>query len=145
MIGSLKKLHQMTIWNHMSHCKTLNGYIPLLPTLRDSVSAVASSKNGNIAFNDATSTGIILATCPTAWQNQYNMNHRTIPESPRAMLQDLENIDKVFANKYNEKARANKAKASKAPKTGRDVPGKRRNGGGSNGPAPKKGHPTKYC
>ena len=67
-------------------------YIALLPTLRDSASAIASTKKRNISFNDAKAAGIILATCPTEWRNQYEMNHRTVPESARAMLQDLENI-----------------------------------------------------
>jgi hypothetical protein len=104
MMGSLRKPFQMTIQNHMSGCKTLNGYIALLPMLRDSAPAVASTKKGNIPFNDATSAGIILATCPTEWQNQYKMNHRTIPESPRAMPQDLENIEKVYVERTNNKA-----------------------------------------
>ena len=86
MIGSLKKPHQMTIQNHMSRCETLNGYITLFPMLRDSESADASTENGIVAFNDTTSAGIIPATCPIAWHNQYKMNHRTVPESPRAML-----------------------------------------------------------
>ena len=55
----------MTIQNRVSHCKTLNGYITLLPMLRDSASAVASTEKGNIPFNDAKAADIILATCPT--------------------------------------------------------------------------------
>jgi hypothetical protein len=31
MMGSLKKPHQMTILNHISCCKTMNGCIPLCP------------------------------------------------------------------------------------------------------------------
>jgi hypothetical protein len=81
MMGSLKKPHHMTIQNHVSCCKMMNGYITLLPTLRDSASAVTSTEKGNIAFNDAMIAGIILATCTVAWWNQYNMNHRTVPES----------------------------------------------------------------
>ncbi len=33
MMGSLKKPHKMTIKSHVSSCKTMNGYISLLPTL----------------------------------------------------------------------------------------------------------------
>ena len=115
--------------------------------LRDSVSAVTSTKKGNIALNNATSTstGIILTACPVAWQNQYKMNHRTVPESPRAMIQDLENIETVSAEKYNKKGRTNKAKAGTAPKTGGHVPRKHVNGCGFKGPAPKKGCTIKYC
>ena len=81
MMGSLKKPHHMTIQNHVSCCKTINGYITLLPMLRDSTSAVAPTKKGNIAFNDTTIAVIILATYAVAWRNQYEMNHRTVPES----------------------------------------------------------------
>jgi hypothetical protein len=61
------------------------------------------------------------------------------------MLQDLENIEKLFIEKYNEKAQANKAKAVTAPKTAEYVPKKRVHGGGSNRGAPKKGCSAKYC
>ena len=50
MMGSLKKPHLMTIRNHMSHCKMMNGYIAKLPMLQDSLSAVTSTKKGNIPF-----------------------------------------------------------------------------------------------
>jgi hypothetical protein len=73
------------------------------------------------------------------------MNHGTIPESTRTMLQDLENIEKVYVECANNKARANKAKASTAPKSGGQVPRKHVREGGSKGPAPKKVHSAKYC
>jgi hypothetical protein len=68
-----------------------------------------------------------------------------VPESPRAMLMDLENIEKLFIEKYNKKARANKAKAATAFKMAERVPKKRTHRGGSNQGAPKKGPSTKYC
>jgi hypothetical protein len=36
MMGSLRKPHKMPIKGHVSRCETMNGYISLLPTLRDS-------------------------------------------------------------------------------------------------------------
>ncbi len=47
------------------------------------------------------------------------MNHKTVQESTRSMLHDLETIKKVFAEKNNEKAKANVAKAGTAPQKGR--------------------------
>ena len=73
------------------------------------------------------------------------MNFNTIPKSLRAMLHYLENIRKVFVDKNNEKARANKAKADTAPKHGKHVPRKHDREGSSKGPAPKRVHSTKYC
>ena len=61
------------------------------------------------------------------------------------MLQDLENIEKLFVENYNKKARANKAKAATAPNTAECVPKKRAHGGGSDRGAPKKGRSAKYC
>ncbi len=61
------------------------------------------------------------------------------------MLQDLKNINKLFIEKYNEKARANKAKAATAPKMAERVPKKCVHGGGSNRGAPQKGRSAKYC
>jgi hypothetical protein len=63
MMGSLKKPHRMTIKNHVSCCKTMNGYISLLPMLQNSSLAVASTKKGNVPFNNATLASIVLATC----------------------------------------------------------------------------------
>jgi hypothetical protein len=54
------------------------------------------------------------------------------------MLQGLENIKKLFIEKYNEKAQANKAEAATAPKTAEHVPKKHAHGGGSDRGAPKK-------
>ena len=120
----------------------MNGCIGHLPTLQDSPLVVASSKKENIPFNEATMASIILATCPTDWRNQYEMNHKTIPESTRSMILDLENIEKVFATKDSKKTRSNTAAAGTAPKKGVIVP---RKGRGSAGPAPKKASSTKYC
>ena len=61
------------------------------------------------------------------------------------MLLDLENIKKLFVERYDEKARANKAKAATASKAAElRVPKKRANEGGPKG-APKKGRSAKYC
>ena len=61
------------------------------------------------------------------------------------MLLDLENIKKLFVERYIEKARANKAKAATAPKPGEHVPRKHAREGGSIKGALKKGRSAKYC
>jgi hypothetical protein len=71
--------------------------------------------------------------------------HKTVPELPPAMLPDLESIKKLFVEKYNKKAWANRAKAATAPKMAERVPKKHAHGGGSDRGAPKKGHSAKYC
>ncbi len=145
MMGSLKKPHRMTIKKHVSRCKTMNGYISLLPTLQDSSLAVASTEKGNVPFNDATLASIVLFTCHIDWRNLYKLNQKTILESARLMLHDLETIEKVFVEKNNEKAKANVVKAGTVPQKGLSVPRKKGKGGGSGGPAPKKARTAKYC
>ncbi len=129
---------------HISRIEVLNKYLGILPTIKYSPLAVASTEMCNVPFTEATHASIILSHLPVAWRNQYYLTHKTVPESPRAMLQDLENIEKLFIKKYNEKTLANKAKAATAPKTAEHVPKKRAHGGGSNRGAPKKGRSAKY-
>jgi hypothetical protein len=123
----------------------MNGYISLLPMLQDSSLAVASTKKGNVPFNNATLASIVLATCHIDWRNHYELNHKTAPESTRLMLHDLETIKEVFVEKNNEKAKASVAKAGTAPQKGVSVPRKKGKGSGSGGPAPKKTRTSKYC
>jgi hypothetical protein len=130
---------------HISCMEALNKYLGILPTIKSSPLAVASTEMGNVPFTEATHLSIILSHLPVAWRNQYNLTHGTVPESPRAMLMDLKNIKKLFVEKYNEKARANKDKAATASKTAECVPKKHAHGGGSDQGAPKKGCSAKYC
>jgi hypothetical protein len=74
------------------------------PYHQDSPLAVASTEMGNVSFMEATHASIILSHLPVEWRNQYNLMHKTVLESPRMMLQDLENIEMLIVEKYNEKA-----------------------------------------
>jgi hypothetical protein len=119
-----------------------------LPTIKNSPQAVASTEYGNVPFNESTLASIILSHLPVAWRNQYNLTHTIVPESPRAILLDLENLERVFAERSNEAARANKAKVAAAAKSAGDhVPrkGKRAHGGGLDKGTPKKGRTDKFC
>jgi hypothetical protein len=130
---------------HISLMEVLNKYLGILPTIKNSPLAVATTEMGNVPFTEATHASIILSHLPVVWRNQYDLTHKTVPELPRAMLQDLENIEKLFAEKYNKKARANKAKAATAPKTAERVPKKHAHWGGSDREVPQKGRSAKYC
>jgi hypothetical protein len=71
----------------------LNDYVRYLPTLKDSPKAVPTTKKGNIPFGEADLlAAIMLASVPMSWQNQYNLNHTTVPESTQTLLPDLESI-----------------------------------------------------
>jgi hypothetical protein len=145
LMCSFKKPVRWTIQMHISHTEALNKYLGILPTIKNSPLAVASMEMDNVPFTKATHASIILSHLPVAWRNQYNLTHSTVPESPRAMLMDLKNIEKLFVEKYNKRARANKAKAATASKRAERVPKKHAHGGGSDQGAPKKGCSAKYC
>jgi hypothetical protein len=128
--------------------ETLNKYLEQLPTIKNSPQAVALTEYGNVPFNKLTLASIILSHLPVAWRNQYNLTHTIVPESPRAILLDLENLKKVFAERSNEAARANMAKVAAAAKSAGDhVPrkGKHAHGGGLDKGTPKKGRTDKFC
>ncbi len=92
--------------------KVLNGYLGYLPTLKNCPKAVATTKKGNVLFEEADLASIMLTALPLTWQNQYNLTHSMVPESPRA-LADLENIERVMLERYGEKQRS-KDKAATA-------------------------------
>jgi len=146
MLCNLKKPAKSIIRSHVTRMETLNKYLGLLPTIKNSPQAVASTELGNVPFNESTLASIVLTHLPAAWRAQYALTHKLVPESPRAILNDLENIEKLFAEKANEAARANKAKVASAMKADDRVPRKgKRTGGGPDRGAPKKGRTDKYC
>ena len=73
------------------------------------------------------------------------MTHQTVPESPHTMLQDLETIKKVIAERYNDKARTNKTRAATAPKANEPRVPKKHRGKDSKGGTRKKERSNKYC
>jgi hypothetical protein len=90
---AVRKPQRATVRQHILHMGVLNDYVKHLPTLKDSSKAVPTTKNGNITFGKADLAAIVLLSVPMLWQNQYNLNHSTVPESTRALLPDLEAIE----------------------------------------------------
>jgi hypothetical protein len=76
-----------------------NNYVPHLPTLKDCSKAVPTTKKGNIPFSEADLAAIVLLSVPMSRQNQYNLNHSTVPESTRTLLPELEAIEQVMVEK----------------------------------------------
>jgi hypothetical protein len=77
------------------------------------------------------------------WQNQYNLNHSTVPESARTLLLDLEAIEQVMVEKKGVNLKV-KGKGSTAPSKAKGNP-KHKASGGPNGRVPKKGRSEKFC
>jgi hypothetical protein len=70
--------------------------------------------------------------------------HSMVPEAPRTLLPDLENIVRVMLKKYNEKLKA-QVKATTARADGKGKPKKGSSEKGSSLRVPKKAHAEKFC
>jgi hypothetical protein len=121
----------------------LNDYVKHLPTLKDSSKAVPTMKKRNIPFGEADLAAIVLLSVLMLWQNQYNLNHSTVPESTCMLLLDLEAIEQVKFEKKGVNLKA-KGKGSTAPSKAKGNP-KRKAYGGPTGRVPKKGCSEKFC
>jgi hypothetical protein len=121
----------------------LNYYVKHLPTLKNSSKAVPTTKKGNIPFGEADLAAKVLSSVPMLWQNQYNLNHSTVPESTHTLLPDLEAIERVMVETKGANLEA-KGKGSTAPSEAKGNP-KRKASGGPTGQFPKKSRSEKFC
>jgi hypothetical protein len=106
----------------------LNDYVKHLPTLKDRPKAVPTMKKGNIPFGKADLAAIVLASVPMLWQNQYNLNHSTVPESACTLLPDFEAIERVMVETHSQKLKA-KGKGSTAQSESKGNPKSKASGG----------------
>ncbi len=124
----------------------LNDYLAYLPTVFDSSMAVAGTKKMNVPFDEADLARIVLNLVPSSWVNQYNMTHSTLPKNPRALLNNLDAIERVMDEKHNAtlKAKAKEATAASAAAKGSS---KKHPASGNSGElrVPKKARPSKFC
>ncbi len=67
---SVKKPVRWTICMHISRIEVLNKYLGILPTIKNSLLAVATTEMGNVPFMEATHASIIVSHLPFAWRNQ---------------------------------------------------------------------------
>ncbi len=111
--------------------------------LKDSPKAVLTTKKRNIPFDEADLATIVLESVPMTRQNQYNLNHSTVPELTHALLPDLEAIECIMVEKHNKKLKA-KGKAATARPEAKSNP-KQKASGGSTDQVPKKGCSEKFC
>ncbi len=79
LMCSVKKPVRWTIRMHISRMEALNKYLGILPPIKNSPLAVASTEMGNVPFTEATHASIILSHLPVAWRNQYDLTHSTVP------------------------------------------------------------------
>jgi hypothetical protein len=118
---AVRKPQRATVRQHILCTEVLNDYVKCLPMLKDSSKAVPTSKKSNIPFGKADLNAIVLLSVPMSWQNQYNLNHSTVPESMRTLLPDLEAIEGVMVEKKGVNLKA-KEKGSTAPSEAKGSP-----------------------
>ncbi len=140
---AVRKPQRATVRQHISQMGVLNDYVKHFPTLKDSSKAVPTMKKSNIPFGKADLAAIVLLSVPMTLQNQYNLNHSTVPESTRTLLPDLEAIERVMVEKKGVNLKA-KGKGSTAPSKPKGNP-QCKASGGSTGQVPKKGCSEKFC
>ncbi len=121
---------------------SVDDYVKHLPTLKDSSKSVPTMKKGNIPFAEADLAAIVLSSVLMSWQNQYNLNHSTVPEFTCKLLPDLEAIEQVMVEKKGANLKT-KGKGSTAPSKAKGNP-KRKASGGPTGQVPKKGCSEKF-
>jgi len=141
----VRKPQRVTIRQYMLGMGVLNDYIAHLPSIFYSSKAVASTVKGSVIFGDGELAGIILASTPQTWQNQYNLTHSTVPELPCTLLPDLENIEQVMNERYAEKQKAKGKSREAKPDGGGNPSPKKRSSGGSSERVLKKVHSEKFC
>jgi hypothetical protein len=130
----------------VSRMGVLNDYLAYLPTVFDLLMAIAGTKKMNVPFDEADLAKIVLNSVPSSWANQYNMTHSTLPKNPRALLNDLEAIERVMDEKHNAtlKAKAKEATAASAAAKGSS---EKHPASGNSGElrVPTKARPSKFC
>jgi hypothetical protein len=115
---AVHKPQRAAVQQHILQMGVLNDYVKHLPTLKDSSKAVPTTKKGNIPFGESDLAAIVLLSVPMLWQNQYNLNKSTVPESTHTLLPDLETIEQVMVEKQGAKLKA-KGKGGAAPSKAR--------------------------
>ncbi len=81
MQQTITKPQQVTVHQFVSRMGILNNYLAYLPTVFDSLMAVAGTKKMNVPFDEADLAGIMLNSVPSSWVNQYNMMHARSPRT----------------------------------------------------------------
>jgi hypothetical protein len=102
----MRKPQRATVHQLILPMGVLNDYIEHPPTLKDSSKAVPTLKKENIPFSKADLATIVLSSVLMLWQNQYNLNHSTVPKSTCTLLPDLEAIERVMVEKQGMKLKA---------------------------------------
>jgi hypothetical protein len=116
----IKKPQQVTVRQFVSRMCVLSNYLAYLPMVFDLLMAIAVTKKMNVLFKKADLARMVLNLVPSSWVNQYYMTQSTLPKTknPRALLNNLEAMERVMDEKHNAtlKAKAKEANTASAAK-----------------------------
>jgi hypothetical protein len=145
MQQTIKKPQQVTVRQYVSRMEVLNDYLAYLPTVFDWLIAITGTKKMNMLFGKADLAGIVLNSVPSSWVNQYII-YSTLPKNLRALLNNLEAIERVMNEKHNATLKA-KAKEATAASVAAKRSSKKHPASGSSGElrVPKKARPSRFC
>ncbi len=140
----IKKPQEVTVRQFVLRMGVLNNYLAYLPTIFDSLMAVAGTKKMNVPFDEADLARIMLNLVPSSWVNQFNMTLSTLPRILGPCLNNLEVIKCFMDEKHSAslKAKSKEASAASAATKGSS---KKRSGSPGELRVPKKARPSKFC
>ncbi len=123
----------------------LNDYLAYLPRVYGLSMAVECTKKSNVPFDEPDLARIVLNLVLVTWVNQYNMTHSTLPNSPRALLPDLEAIKCITNKKHQASLKAKVKEASSASMSAKGSFEKRFASGNPGERVQNKVRPAKFC
>jgi hypothetical protein len=92
----LKKPQCINVRQFVQQVEQLNAYIAQMPCFYYSPHANASTKHENIPFTEAELGAHMLCMCPLMWQDQYNLNKKSMTlMDMRSLLTSLEAIERI--------------------------------------------------
>jgi hypothetical protein len=96
ILNVLKKPQRVNVRQFVRHVEQLNAYITQMPCFYYSPNANASTKPKNVPFTEAELGGHVLCMCPIHWQDQYNMNKKSMTlMDMRSLWTSLEAITRI--------------------------------------------------
>ena len=111
MLFNVVKPWGMSYRDFQMRMTTMNGYIPLLPCIKDSDMATDATVRMNVQITDHDMANLLLRACQPEWGAQWALVNGILPQGMRGLLTKMENIEQVMETQaLNSKRQRNKEK-----------------------------------
>ena len=111
MLFNVVKPWGMSYRDFQMRMTTMNGYIPLLPCIKDSDMATDATVRMNVPITDHDMANLLLRACQPEWGAQWALVNGILPQGMRGLLTKMENIEQVMETQaLNSKRLRNKEK-----------------------------------